>query len=85
MVAESAGPGAVGQIFQEQEVPVSILDRPDAPLLYRDFLGLYRRAADATGQPGIGLQVALSSALAILVYSDGMCLKLRHSETPGAH
>jgi len=57
LVAEGAGPGAVQQIFQEQEVPVSILDRPDTPLLYRDCLGLYRRAADVTGRPGIGLQV----------------------------
>ena len=57
LVAESAGPGAVRQIFQEQEVPVSILDRADAPLLSGDCLGLYRRAADTTGQPDIGLQV----------------------------
>lgn len=57
LVAEAAGPKAVEQLFNEQEVPVALLETPGAPLLYRDCLGLYRKAADITTDRSLGLRV----------------------------
>lgn len=57
LVADTVGPKAVKRIFDDQEVPLALLDRSDAILLYRDCLGLYARAARITEDRSFGLRV----------------------------
>ncbi len=57
LVTQAAGARVLARICHDQDVPIAILDHPDAMLLYRDWLGLFQRGALVTGERCIGLRI----------------------------
>jgi AraC-like DNA-binding protein len=54
-VRSLAGEQGLNRVFRDQNLPVALLDTPDAAVPVRDILGLYHRAAQVTGIRRIGL------------------------------
>lgn len=55
LIEESAGYGALERVFEDQEVPLSLCQSPDAAISIRDIIGLYKRAGEICGIRSIGL------------------------------
>ncbi len=63
LVAKTAGPMELHRIFQDQGVALELLNHPQEPLLQRDCLRLYQRAADVTGTRAFGLRIGAGGSI----------------------
>ena len=52
---EVGGPEAVARVFQEQDLPVQVLENRDTFVPFRDLAGAYERAAQLTGDRLFGV------------------------------
>lgn len=64
LLRSKAGCEGVADAFKGQELPLTLLDIPDAPVPMRDLIGLYHRAATITGIRSFGLEASHNSAIA---------------------
>ena len=55
MVESLAGTEGLVRLFQDQELPIELLGSPDTPVLMRDLIGLYQRAAEICSLRSLGL------------------------------
>jgi len=60
LVAKAAGPSALMQIYDDQDVSPTLIDQPGALLLRRDYIGLYLRAAQVMEVQSLGLVAGAS-------------------------
>lgn len=58
LVRSLAGEEGLDRLFRDQGLPTSLLDDPDAPVLMRDLIALYQRAADIIGIRSFGLEAS---------------------------
>ncbi len=57
LVTEMEGAKAFARLCSDLDVPLTVLDDPDGPLLYRDFLRFYEQAGRLTAMRSFGLMV----------------------------
>ena len=58
LVLNLAGEEGLNRLFQYQGLPIGLLENPDAPVLMRDLIALYQRAADIVGMRSFGLKAS---------------------------
>jgi hypothetical protein len=54
VLEEDAGRKTTSRIFAEQDVPLSILDHPEAHIPYQTICAIYKRGAQLLGDPLFG-------------------------------
>ena len=58
LIVQNAGADALRWALDQQSIPVKLLEQPDAVLLLKDIIALYRSAAEVSGIRSFGLEVA---------------------------
>ena len=58
LIVQKAGKDALYTILGQQSIPIELLEQPDAILLMKDLISLYRGAAEVTAVRSFGLDAA---------------------------
>ena len=56
LIVQKAGQDALRWVLDQQSIPVELLEEPDAIILMKDMIALYRSAGEVTGLRSFGLK-----------------------------
>ncbi len=66
LITDRADTHTLAEVFDKQDVSIALSEQPNTLLLWRDYIGLYARAAQVTNAPNLGLLETASSGFSRL-------------------